>query len=249
MKMHQQFAKVDREKPEFLLAVRADPCHEDGVIEQFQALQFDPCLAHGFFCVQPGVDVQVERAEAVARLMPGHLEAVRHLGFTEDSLRFAEQVHGDGMAVVDWESPTMSLGVDGLITADPRVALGIYVADCAAVYLADTSGRCWGLVHSGKRGSELGIVPKAIGLMGVQFGVDPSEVIVQISPCIRPPHYEVDFASDIVQQCIDAGVRPFGVFDSGTCTASYPERYYSYRREKGLTGRMLALLGRNCPTA
>ena len=246
--MHQQLAKVDREKPEFFLAVRADPCHEDGVIEQFQALQNDPCLAHGFLCVQAGVDVQVERAEAVARLMPGHLEAVRHLGFGEDSLRFAEQVHGDGMAVVDWESPTMSLGVDGLITADPRVALGVYVADCAAVYLADTRGRCWGLVHSGKRGSELGIVPKAIALMGVQFGVDPSEVIVQISPCIRPPHYEVDFSSDIVQQCIDAGVRPLGVFDSGTCTASYPERYYSYRREKGLTGRMLALLGRNCPT-
>src|SRR5919198_141002 len=35
------------------------------------------------------------------------------------------------------------------------------------------------------------------------------------------------------------------VADSGVCTACKLDRYYSYRAEKGKTGRMLALLGLN----
>ncbi len=217
------------------------------MIEQFQALQFDRYLVHGFLCVQPGVNVRVKRGEAVKRLLAGHLDQVTQLGLTAKSLRLAEQVHGDGLAVVDKKSPSVSLGVDGLITADEGVTLGIYVADCAAVYLADVKGRCWSLVHSGRRGSELEIVAKAVAVMGSGFGVDPADIVVQISPCIRPPHYEVDFAASIIQQSIRAGVPTLQIFDSGVCTASYPERYYSYRREKGFTGRMLALMGRKSP--
>jgi hypothetical protein len=66
-------------------------------------------------------------------------------------------------------------------------------------------------------------------------------VIAQLSPCIRPPHYEIDFAAEIVRQCRDAGLNE--VHDSGVCTACDLQRYYSYRAEKGRTGRMLALLG------
>jgi len=64
---------------------------------------------------------------------------------------------------------------------------------------------------------------------------------VQLSPCIRPPHYEVDFAAEIVRQCRASGVKT--IHDSGVCTACDLKRYYSYRAEKGKTGRMLALLG------
>jgi copper oxidase (laccase) domain-containing protein len=31
------------------------------------------------------------------------------------------------------------------------------------------------------------------------------------------------------------------IFDCHTCTACHPALYYSYRREKGSTGRLLAL--------
>ncbi len=64
--------------------------------------------------------------------------------------------------------------------------------------------------------------------------------MAQLGPCIRPPWYETDFAAEIVRQLRAAGVGR--VEDGGTCTAADPERYYSYRREKGQTGRMLALL-------
>ena len=74
-----------------------------------------------------------------------------------------------------------------------------------------------------------------------RFGSDPANMIVQLSPCIRPPHYEVDFAAEIIRQCRALGVQQ--IRDSDTCTASELGRYYSYRAEKGKTGRMLALIG------
>lgn len=118
--------------------------------------------------------------------------------------------------------------------------MGIYVADCCAVYLADRRHRAFGLVHSGKKGTELQVVAKAIALLRDEFSVAPHDLVVQLSPCIRPPHYEVDFASQIVGQCRAAGVEE--VHDEGRCTACDLTRYYSYRAEKGRTGRMLALL-------
>jgi copper oxidase (laccase) domain-containing protein len=65
-------------------------------------------------------------------------------------------------------------------------------------------------------------------------------LIVQLGPCIRPPHYEIDFAAEIGRQAARAGVVNF--YDCGICTASNLPRYYSYRAEKGKTGRMWAVL-------
>jgi copper oxidase (laccase) domain-containing protein len=39
-------------------------------------------------------------------------------------------------------------------------------------------------------------------------------------------------------------VRPEHLADAGVCTSGDLRRYYSYRMEKGRTGRMLALLGK-----
>jgi copper oxidase (laccase) domain-containing protein len=77
--------------------------------------------------------------------------------------------------------------------------------------------------------------------MTERFGSHPANMIVQLSPCIRPPHYQVDFAAEIRQQCRALGVQH--IHDSGTCTACDLGRYYSYRAEKGKTGRMLAVIG------
>jgi polyphenol oxidase len=151
----------------------------------------------------------------------------------------AEQVHGNVVARVDAPSNAPMPGADGLITSRPHICLAIYVADCAAVYLADERTRSIGLVHAGKKGAEVGVVREAIAAMHEQFGSDPKDLVMQISPCIRPPHYEVDFAAEIAWQARAAGVR--AIFDCNTCTACHPHLYYSYRRERGSTGRLLAL--------
>jgi hypothetical protein len=115
------------------------------------------------------------------------------------------------------------------------------VADCGAVYLVDPVRRALGLVHSGKKGSELGIARRAIELMGERFGTAASDLIVQVAPCIRPPDYEIDFAALIQADCLAAGVLPLNFHDCGTSTSGDLSCYYSYRVEKGQTGRHLAV--------
>jgi purine-nucleoside/S-methyl-5'-thioadenosine phosphorylase / adenosine deaminase len=138
------------------------------------------------------------------------------------------------------ESDIHFAGCDGIITNQREVALGIHVADCCAVYIVDPKRPAIGLVHSGKKGTELGVVTNAIAQMKAHFGSNPADLVVQLSPCIRPPHYEIDFAAKIMGQCRAQGVKQ--IHDSGICTACHPDLYYSYRAEKGKTGRMLALL-------
>ena len=138
------------------------------------------------------------------------------------------------------ESDVQFAGCDGIITDQRKVALGIHVADCCAVYIVDAKKPAIGLVHSGKKGTKLGVVVNAIGQMKAHFGSNPADLVVQLSPCIRPPHYEVDFAAEIIGQCRAQGVKQ--IHDSGICTACHLDLYYSYRAEKGKTGRMLALL-------
>jgi copper oxidase (laccase) domain-containing protein len=76
------------------------------------------------------------------------------------------------------------------------------------------------------------------------LGVQPANCIAVISPCIRPPHYEVDIPTAIREQLEQAGLEPGNIIDSGLDTAADTETFYSYRVEKGKTGRMLALFGR-----
>ena len=57
------------------------------------------------------------------------------------------------------------------------------------------------------------------------------------------PDYDVDFAGEIGKQATRAGVGSF--LDCGLNTASDLQRNYSYRREFGKTGRMMALIVRD----
>ena len=194
-----------------------------------------------------GVEVDTDRLATVARLEPNHRLAVESMGFSWDVCWRAEQVHGAEVAVVsgdDFMEAEVIDGVDGLLTKDACLVLGIYVADCGALYLVDKKTGALGLLHSGEKGTELGILAKALEMMKTEFGTDASDVLVALAPCIRPPAYDVDFASEIRNQAMNAGVLEENYIDSGICTSSDLEEFYSYRVEKGATGRMLALLGR-----
>jgi copper oxidase (laccase) domain-containing protein len=207
-------------------------------VERFPVLDALENVLHGFILRVPGLDVRTDRETALRRLDEFHEAAQRTYGARQ--IRLAEQIHNNSVAVVYVDSPAKSAGVDALITGDPGVLLGIYVADCCAVFLVEPKQRVVGLVHSGRKGTALNIVGAAVRKMSMEFGSDPLNIVAQLSPCIRPPHYEVDFAGDIVQQLKQAGVKQ--VFDSGENTAANLEKFYSYRMEKGRTGRMLALL-------
>lgn len=207
-----------------------------------------PGFRAGWIGRADGIETTTDRDETLARLRPVH-EALVRRDFGRESWWRAEQVHGKGVAVVPGAETRMAgdglpvvPGTDGLVTAAAGEVLGIYVADCGAIWLADRGTGAVGLLHSGKKGSELGILTEAIGLMGERFGTRPQDLVVVLGPCIRPPHYEIDFAAEIARQAREAGVGEF--HDEGEDTASDLERHYSYRIEKGNTGRMLALIVR-----
>jgi copper oxidase (laccase) domain-containing protein len=212
-------------------------------VEYFPALQAIKFCRHAFIERIPGIDVSHDKAEALKRLDAVHREMRREIGMGDWPLLTAQQIHGDKIAVVDQPiaSDKEFASCDGIITNQKKIALGIHVADCCAVYIVDPKTPAISLVHSGKKGTERAIVSNVVQQMREHFGSDPAELIVQLSPCIRPPHYEIDFAAQIVEQCRAAGVK--AIHDSGVCTACDVDRYYSYRAEKGKTGRMLALLG------
>jgi polyphenol oxidase len=212
--------------------------------EQFPALSAIEICRHVFTQRIPGIDVLAEKAEVLKRLDSAHRQIRSATGFYSWPLFTARQIHGKNIAVIG-SCNRSALGrefprCDGIITDQRGVALGIYVADCCAVYVVDSKTPAIGLVHSGRKGTELGVVTKAIEQMIERFGSDPRNMTVQLSPCIRPPHYEVDFAAEIIRQCRALGVQY--IHDSRACTACDSNLYYSYRAEKGKTGRMLAVL-------
>jgi copper oxidase (laccase) domain-containing protein len=216
---------------------------EAAPIEHFRALDAIRVCRGAFVKRVPGIEVTDGKAEVLRRLDAAHRAARNSLGMATWPLLTSHQVHGNRVAVIDGKMANDQhfAGYDGFITNQRQTAIGVHVADCCAVYIIDPNTPAIGLVHSGKKGTELEIAGKAIEAMQQRFGSEPSDIVVQLSPCIRPPHYEIDFAAGIREQCRSAGVKQ--IHDPGTCTACDLGSYYSYRAEKGKTGRMLALLG------
>lgn len=185
----------------------------------------------------------------------------RETGLDRGRLATARQVHGTRVRLVN--RPGIFAGTDGLITNTPGLLLGIQVADCAAVLLADSKNQVIGAVHAGWKGAAGGILPSAISEMN-KLGTRTETLSVYISPCISMKNFEVgeevarrfpdsfvnrvnfrkphvDLKSFLENQLLKAGVRRKQIEISQECTVEN-SRFYSYRREKEKAGRMLALI-------
>ncbi len=209
-----------------------------------------PGVRAGWVGRVPDLPITGDRDEAMNQLRPNHEKAVESFAGPSASWWRAEQIHGTTVAVVPGSATILAAdgmpvvpGVDGLITGEPGVVLAIYIADCGPIWLADRKTGAIGLLHSGKKGTDGNIFEKALAHMAQQFGTRPEDVVSALGPCIRPPHYEVDFAREIGLQAKRAGVGNF--IDCGLDTASDLDRFYSYRLESGKTGRMMALITRD----
>src|SRR4029078_3061759 len=103
-------------------------------IETFPALAEIPGFRHGFVGRVPNLDVHSDREIALGRLDQFHGAARAQAGLGDRVFITGQQIHGANVATVDAQSATPVPEVDGLITADPRVCLGVYVADCGPRY-------------------------------------------------------------------------------------------------------------------
>jgi YfiH family protein len=144
------------------------------------------------------------------------------------------------------------------------VAVGVRVADCVPVLVADTETGDVVAIHAGWRGVVAGVVPAAIALLRGHV------LIAAIGPCIGACCFEVDRgvaeavvgaaggASVVAHQAGDkawvdlrAAVRAqlsalhrfkVRVEDVAGCTKHEPARFHSFRRDAARSGRMLAAI-------
>lgn len=168
---------------------------------------------------------------------------------------WATQVHGSHVHVLGGaqDAALDTVGdADALVTALPGTGVGVLVADCVPVLLADPVARVVGAAHAGRRGLVDGVVQAALAAM-VARGADPARVRAVVGPAISGPRYEVPAAMrDEVEAAVPgtacvtergtpgldlpagvAGVlRSAGVGDvrlTGWCTDTDP-RFFSHRR-------------------
>lgn len=80
---------------------------------------------------------------------------------------------------------------DGLMTNVPGVLLGVGVADCVPVLVADFRNKAVAAFHAGWRGTLAGIVEQGIARMRLRYGSKPEDVMAAIGPAIGPCCYAV----------------------------------------------------------
>jgi YfiH family protein len=203
--------------------------------ETFAPLSRVPFVTHAF-TLRTSDDTKADDFEARALLT---------LGFVSNRFVSAEQTHGNGVAAVFETTGERVPMVDALVTNTKDLPLVIRCADCAAVFIVDRHTPVIALVHSGKKGTLANVVGNTLTVMRQRFGTDPGDCLSLIGPSIGPCHYEMDIWSGIEGQLREAGVRE--IHNPRICTACHLDRYFSYRAERGHTGRMLAVLSLTSP--
>lgn len=197
------------------------------------------------------------------------------VGFAKEQTVHPMQRHTDIIRVVDesncgeglFRDPTEIC--DGQITDRPGVALVTFAADCTPILLFDPVRKAIGAVHSGWRGTALGIAAKAVDAMVQEFGCIRENIRAAIGPCIGRCCFETDW--DVPQAMLDAlgpkaltAITPkgekyyvdnkfcntlwlqragIGELDiSHDCTMCQPDRYWSHRVTKGDRGSQAGII-------
>ena len=167
------------------------------------------------------------------------------------------------------ELATTIPGTDGLLTDCKNLSLMLFYADCTPVLLVDTESSAIAVLHAGWRGSVGRIAQKGVQAMHDWYGTRPEAIVAGIGPSIGPCCYEVDdkvrdqakgfeacfaphgeghYLLDLWElnrrQLVEAGVKPENISVAEVCTCCHNDDYFSYRREKGKTGRLAAVLWR-----
>jgi hypothetical protein len=198
------------------------------------------------------------------------------VGLPQVRLITVSQVHSDRIVVLsetcsDLDRPQEA---DALVARQNGIAVGVQVADCFPVLLADPETGAFAAVHSGWRGTAARILRKTVEQMRKVFRTDPASLWVAIGPGIRSccmqvgpevaarfegeypalnlarPHaghehkYLLDIPRALAIQCVEAGIAAARVFDMQACTRCRSDEFFSYRAEGAAAGRMMAVIGR-----
>ena len=198
-------------------------------------------------------------ADDAANVAENRRRAVAGAGGDGATATMAWQVHGTDIREVTDEPSSgrfLQPGAepfpksDGLVTSSRGRALTLLTADCLPVAIAAADGSRLALLHAGWRGIEAGVIEAGVASVG-------GEAVAAIGPGAGPCCYEVGedvagpltrrFGEDVVRDgradlwlCAERALRTSGVQHvavAGECTICTEDRYFSHRRDRGVTGR------------
>jgi len=156
---------------------------------------------------------------------------------------------------------------DALVTDRQNLVITVLTADCVPILLYDPEKKIIAAVHAGWKGTKAGIVAKTVKKMCEEFGSDPGDIVSGVAPSIGRCCYEVgkdvaehffDLPEAYTQkgekymldlpyinkyQLLEAGLSEANIEMSGICTACETERFFSYRKEQGCSGRFMSMIG------
>lgn len=154
---------------------------------------------------------------------------------------------------------------DALVTDKTGLCLVVNVADCVPVLLFDPKKRVIASIHAGWRGTYGKIVVETVTKMQEWYGCSPEDIHAGIGPSIKACCYEVDknlamkfsesfdygVGTDPGRYVLDlplinarllekGGVASGQIETMPHCTSCQNDRFFSHRKEKGVTGRFWA---------
>ncbi len=202
--------------------------------------------------------------------VPEHVQTNRHLfferiGVRPDQIAGGLQVHGTEVLKV--EEGMYCSDFDAFVTNRKNTFLTIGIADCTPVLIYDSKTQSVGAAHAGWRGTAGRIVQKVLSEMNRCFGTHTKDCVSFIGTCIDTESFEVGeevaakFDREVVhyfkgtdkphidlkeankRQLIEVGVLSENIEISPYSTFLNNDLYFSYRKENGTTGRMLAVVG------
>ena len=187
------------------------------------------------------------------------------LGFSPAQMAWSKQVHAD--RVLHVTGPGGAEGYDALVTDRPDIILAVTVADCAPVLIFDAKNNAVGAAHAGWPGTAARVVEKTLQRMAAEFGTNGADCYAYVGTCIDECSFEVGeevavrFDADFkrfdagrgkflvdLKKANTAQLHAFGIPEgrieiSPRSTVLNNADYFSHRKEKGVTGRMLAVIG------
>ena len=176
----------------------------------------------------------------------------REVGADPDRVSWPRQVHGARVVRAGGRGE----GADVIWSDERGAAIVVLSADCVPVALARAGDPpAVALAHVGWRGLLAGAVSKAVSALG-EHGV-----VAAIGPGIGPCCYEVGddvaepicaaYGGDLIRNgrldlpgAIERALSEAGcvrVDRLDECTSCHEERYFSHRRDRGVTGRQGAI--------
>ena len=194
----------------------------------------------------------------------------RALGLELANTVTARQARSDRVAIATPQDRGIGIpGVDALLTDQAEVGLMLRFADCVPILLYDPGKHAIACVHSGWQGTVMKVVSKAVLAMVDAFGTRTSDLCAGIGPSIGPCCYSVRQdvvsrvkaafpTSDALLSTMADGtvhldlweanalqLRELGVSRievAGICTAHRTDEFFSWRAERGQTGRFAATI-------